>query len=329
MGSRSAAILLWASVPLLLALDLASGPTSLDLVAAARDWWQGRDSIGVIVLTELRLPRALLAALVGAALAVAGAALQGLLRNPLASPDILGVSQLAVLAAVLVLYFGLADAVWFALPLAAITGAAVAVLLMLGLTLRLRAVHTLILAGIAISALASSFTALALNFAPNPYALQEIYYWMLGSVANRGMPEVWLALPCLTLGCALLWRGRHFLDALSLGEAAAQSLGFKLQQQLWLLIPGVAACIGGAVAVSGNIGFIGLMVPHLLRPLVLAQPSRLLWLCLPGGAAAVLLTDVVVQQLPGQQELQLGVITAALGGPFFLWLLLKRRAWFV
>ncbi len=321
--------LLWLSLPLLLLLDLASGPTALDLVAALRDVAAGEDSISAIILIELRLPRALLAALVGAALAVAGAALQGLLRNPLASPDILGVSQLAVLCAVLVLYFGLANQAWFVLPLAAIAGAALAVLLMLGLTLRLRAVHTLILAGIAISALASSFTALALNFAPNPYALQEIYYWMLGSVANRSLQDLLLALPFIAVGIALLWRGRHFLDALSLGEAAAQSLGFDLRRQLWLLVPGVACCIGAAVAVSGNIGFIGLMVPHLLRPLVQSQPSRLLWLSLPGGAAAVLLADVLVQHLPGQQELQLGVVTVALGGPFFLWLLLKKRAWFV
>jgi iron complex transport system permease protein len=321
--------LLWLSLPLLLLLELATGPTSLALGPALRDVVQGVDSIDAIILLELRLPRALLAALVGAALGIAGAALQGLLRNPLASPDILGISQLAVLSAVLVLYSGLAAAAWFVLPLAAIAGAAVAVLLMLGLTLRLRAVHTLILAGIAVSALASSLTALALNLAPSPYALQEIYYWMLGSVANRSLPDLWLALPFVLLGTLLLWRGRHFLDALSLGEAGARSLGFDLRRQLWLLIPGVACCIGAAVAVSGNIAFIGLMVPHLLRPLVQAQPSRLLWLSLPGGAAAVLLADLLVQRLPGQQELQLGVITAALGGPFFLWLLLKRKAWFV
>lgn len=320
---------LWLSLPLLIVLELATGPTPLALGTALRDVLQGNNSIEAIILLELRLPRALLAALVGAALGIAGAALQGLLRNPLASPDILGVSQLAVLSAVLVLYSGAAAAAWFVLPLAAITGAALAVLLMLGLTLRLRAVHTLILAGIAVSALASSLTALALNLAPNPYALQEIYYWMLGSVANRSLPDLGLALPFVLLGMLLLWYGRHFLDALSLGEAGAQSLGFDLRRQLWLLIPGVACCIGAAVAVSGNIAFVGLMVPHLLRPLVQAQPSRLLWLSLPGGAAAVLLADLLVQRLPGQQELQLGVVTAALGGPFFLWLLLKRKAWFV
>lgn len=321
--------LLLLALPLLFVLDLNSGPTALQLLPAIQDKWQGRESIDALILFELRLPRALLASMVGAALAISGAALQGLLRNPLASPDILGISQSASLCAVLVLYFGLSQWGWYLLPLAAIVGAALAVLLMLGLTWRYRGIHTIILAGIAISALTSSFTALALNFAPNPYALQEIYYWMLGSVANRSMNDVWLALPFMVLGVVLLLSARHFLDALSLGEDTASSLGFKLSTQTRLLIPGVACCVGAAVAVSGSIGFIGLMVPHLLRPLVQAQPGRLLWVSLPGGACAVLFADILVQHLPGQQELQLGVITAALGGPFFLYLLFKKRQYFV
>jgi len=314
---------------LLFVIDLASGPTDLNLLTALGDWFAGTDSIPAIILSELRLPRALLATMVGASLAIAGAALQGLLRNPLASPDILGISQTSALCAVIVLYFGFAQAAWYLLPLAAIGGAGVAVLIMLSLTWRYRGVHTIILAGIAISALAASLTALALNFAPNPYALQEIYYWMLGSVANRSMAEVLLALPFMVTGVMLLLSARHFLDALSLGEDSAQSLGFSLKRQTWLLIPGVACCIGAAVAVSGSIGFVGLMVPHLLRPLVQAQPGKLLWLSLPAGACAVLLADILVQNLPGQQELQLGVITAALGGPFFLYLLFKKRQFFV
>lgn len=329
MNKRTIIVLILLALPVLFLLDLATGPTSLDVAGALRDALQGNDSIDAIILMELRLPRAMLAALVGAALAISGAALQGLLRNPLASPDILGVSQTSALCAVLVLYFGLSQVFWLVLPLAAIAGAALAVLLMLSLTWRFRALHTVILAGIAISALAASFTALALNFAPNPYALQEIYYWLLGSVANRSMSDVAFALPFMLAGMALLLSGRHYLDALSLGEETAQSLGFDMKRQLWIMIPGVAGCIGAAVAVSGSIGFIGLMVPHLLRPLVDARPAPLLWLSLPGGACAVLLADLVVQHLPGQQELQLGVITAALGGPFFLYLLFKKKPYFV
>jgi iron complex transport system permease protein len=314
---------------LLFGLDLGSGPAHVPLFTALGDLLEGRSSIGAIILGEVRFPRALLAALVGASLAISGAALQGMLRNPLASPDILGISQTAALFAVLVLYYGLSQYAWFILPLAALTGGVLAVVLMLALARRIAGTHTIILAGIAISALTGSLTALALNFAPNPYALQEIYYWMLGSVANRSMNEVWLALPFMLAGWALLLYSRNFLDALSLGEDTAQSLGFSLQRYSWLVILGVACCTGAAVAVSGSIGFVGLVVPHVLRGAVRAQPGRLLLVSLPGGAVLLLSADIIVQWLPSAIELQLGVITAALGGPFFLYLLLKKRHLFI
>jgi iron complex transport system permease protein len=325
MNGKHGVWLLLAALPLLLVLELVSGPARLDLGTAFNDWFTGYVSSGSIILAEVRLPRALLALFVGASLALSGAALQGLLRNPLASPDILGVSQAAGLCAVLVLYYGLSQAAWFVLPLAALAGAMLAVFLMLGLARRIAGTHTIILAGIAISALAGSFIALALNFAPNPYALQEIFYWLLGSVANRSMNEVWLALPFMLVGWVLLLRNRRFLDALSLGEDTAHSLGFAPRQHVWQLVLGVACCTGAAVAVSGNIGFVGLVVPHLLRPVAGAEPGRLLWLSLPGGAVLLLLADILVQFLPGGQELQLGVVTAVLGGPFFLYLLVKRK----
>lgn len=321
-------ILLGCAVPLLLLAELLSGPTALPITSAVQDLLTGQKSIDAVILVELRLPRTLLAALVGAMLGLSGAALQGLLRNPLASPDILGISQSAALCAVLVLYFGLAQLAWFVLPLAAIAGAAAAALLMLALTWLYRGVHTVILAGIAISALASALTALALNFAPNPYALQEIYYWLLGSVSNRSLPELALALPFMLLGSVWLLRSAPFLDALSIGEAGARSLGFDVPRHSRLLVAGVACCTGAAVALSGSIAFVGLMVPHLLRPLVQARPGALLWASIPGGACAVLLADILLQHLPGQQQLQLGVLTAALGGPFFLFLLLRRKAYF-
>lgn len=314
---------------LLFWLELVSGPAHVQLLAALRDLGSGNASIPALILSEVRLPRALLAALVGASLAISGAALQGLLRNPLASPDILGISQTAALFAVLVLYYGLSQYAWFILPLAALAGGIVAVVLMLALARRIAGTHTIILAGIAISALTGSLTALALNFAPNPYALQEIYYWMLGSVANRSMNEVWLALPFMLAGWVLLLYSRNFLDALSLGEDTAQSLGFALRRYSWLVILGVACCTGAAVAVSGSIGFIGLVVPHVLRGTVRAQPGRLLLISLPGGAVLLLFADVIVQWLPSAIELQLGVITAAIGAPFFLYLLLKKRHLFI
>ena len=321
--------LLLALLPVLFALELVSGPAAIDLSTALGDWFAGNVTSGSIILAEVRLPRALLALLVGASLAISGAALQGLLRNPLASPDILGVSQAAGLCAALVLYYGFAQLAWFVLPVAALFGAVLAVLLMLQLARRVAGTNAIILAGIALSALAGSLIALALNFAPNPYALQEIFYWMLGSVANRSMNEVWLALPFMLVGWVLLLRNRRFLDALSLGEDTAHSLGFATKQHTWQIILGVACCTGASVAVSGNIGFVGLVVPHLLRPLAAAEPGRLLWFVLPGGAALLLLADVLVQVLPGAQELQLGVITAVLGGPFFLYLLLKKQHLFI
>lgn len=317
--------LLIVAVLVLFVLELWSGQASITITQAISDWRAGIPSVDSIILTEVRLPRALLALLVGAALAVSGAALQGLLRNPLASPDILGVSQTSAFAAVLVLYFGFSQIGWFILPLAALLGAALAVLLLLALTKRVTSTYALILAGIALTALSSSLTTLALTFAPNPYALQEVYFWMLGSVANRTLGECLLAFPFIVLGTALLLSSGRCLDALSLGEDTAASMGFPLTYYRWRLIFGVACNVGAAVAVSGSIGFVGLVVPHLLRSWTASQPSKLVVWSIPGGALLVLLADVLVQQIPAPQELQLGVLTALLGGPFFLLLLLRQR----
>lgn len=317
--------LLIVAVLALLLLELTSGPANVDITRAVSEWRANTAGVDSIILLEVRLPRALLALLVGAALAVSGAALQGLLRNPLASPDILGISQTSALAAVLVLYFGYSQAGWFVLPLAALTGAALAVLLLLALTKRVTSTYALIIAGIALTALSSSLTTLSLTFAPNPYALQEVYFWMLGSVANRSLQEVLFAVPFIVLGTVLLLSSGRCLDALSLGEDTAATLGFPLAHYRWRLILGVACNVGAAVAVTGSIGFVGLVVPHLLRPWTRSQPSRLLLWSIPAGAALVLLADVLVQQFPAPQELQLGVLTALLGGPFFLLLLLRQR----
>ncbi len=323
---KPALLFLYVLVVVLWLLELGSGASGINVTAAFSDWWHGTNSVARIILFEVRLPRAMLALLAGAALAISGAALQGLLRNPLASPDILGISQSAALLAVGVLYFGFSQLAWFVLPLAALSGAALAVLLLLQLTRRLASAQSLILAGIALTALTSALTTFALNYAPNPYALQEVYFWMLGSVANRSIAEVLLALPFFIVGTALLISSSRCLDALSLGEDTAATLGFPLSKYRWRLIVGVACNVGAAVAVSGSIGFVGLIVPHVLRPLVKSQPGRLLWWSLPGGSALVLLADVLVQHLPGTQELQLGVLTALLGAPFFLYLLLKQRS---
>jgi iron complex transport system permease protein len=312
-------------VPLLALPEILSGPAHIDVLQALADLIHGNDSVARIILLEVRLPRLLLAMLCGGAIAISGAALQGLLRNPLASPDLLGISQTSALLAVIALYFGFSLQAWFVLPLAALTGAVIAVLLLLRLTRHVSGTEGLILAGIALTALAGSLTTFTLTFAPNPYALQDAYFWLLGSVGNRSIADVGVALPFMAVGTALLLSCGRSLDALSLGEDTAAALGFPLTKYRWRLIVGVACNIGAAVAVSGSIGFVGLMVPHLLRSLFGALPSLVLRWSLCGGAALVLLADVIVQQLPASQELPLGVLTALLGGPFFLLLLLRYR----
>tara|TARA_B110000467_G_scaffold151285_1_gene159509 strand:- start:18 stop:1016 length:999 start_codon:yes stop_codon:yes gene_type:complete len=317
--------LLILSIPLFLVWHLYSGPTDLSISSALKDLLNGNSSTDALIFSEIRLPRSLLAICIGISLALSGAALQGLLVNPLASPDLLGVSQSGVFAAVLVLYYGLASLSWFILPLAAMSGALIAVAIIFSLAGKYQDALTIILIGIAINALTSAMTSLALNFAPNPFALQEIYFWMLGSLSNRSSNELFFALPFMVLGWALIFPRGRFLDAMSLGEDTALSLGFNLKKQKILLILGVALCTGASVAVSGNISFIGLMVPHLLRPLVNNEPGRLLAYSALGGASLLLLADTLVQNIPGAQELQVGVITAALGGPFFLVLIFKNR----
>lgn len=314
--------LLSTSLVVLLLFVLTQGPVSLH-------WWSALHEPGVsidgVILWQVRLPRALLAIAVGASLGISGAALQGLLRNPLAGPDLLGVSSCAALGAVLALYSGVAAMMWFALPLGGIAGALLAVFLIFFLAGRHAAVLTLILAGIAVNAVMSSFIALALNFAPNPFALSEMMYWLLGSLANRSMNDIAIATPFMLVGLVLLLSCGRFLDALTLGEETAQSLGFNNAALRWRIVIGVALCVGAAVAVSGNIGFVGLVVPHLLRPWVGYQPRRLLVPSALGGAILLLLADSVVQVLSVGGNLKLGVVTALLGGPFFLHLIFKQR----
>lgn len=301
---------------------LQQGPVALDWLAA---WRMPEASIDGLILWQIRLPRALLAVAVGATLGLAGAALQGLLRNPLAGPDLVGVTSCAALGAVLTLYFGLAAVAWFALPLGGMVGAALAVLVIFILAGHNAGALTLILAGMAINAIVAALIALALNLSDNPFAMSEIVYWLLGSLANRSTNDVLISLPFMLAGWATLLSCGRFLDALSLGEETAQSLGFDVQRLRWRVVVGVALCVGAAVAVSGNIGFVGLVVPHLLRPWVGFEPRRLLLASALGGAVLLVVADIVVQQFNAGQELKLGVITALIGGPFFLHLIWKNR----
>ncbi len=315
-------------LPLLLAvfaLALTVGPVDISLARALADRLAAVTSIESLILFDIRLPRSLLALLIGATLGIAGASLQGLLRNPLAEPGIIGVSNGAALGAVIVFYYGLSGAAWFLLPLGGLLGAALAVAAIFLLVGQNRSTVTLILAGIAINAVGGALIALALNFAESPYALQEIVFWLLGSVANRSVDELSIALPFMLLGWGLILYCGRFLNALTLGEETARSMGFDVVRLRLVLVLGVTASVGAAVSVSGNIGFVGLVVPHLVRPLVGYEPRRLLLASAVAGAILLLLADIAVQLLSANGEMKLGVVTALVGAPFFLALILKSR----
>lgn len=286
------------------------------------------DRVASIILFDLRLPRALLALAVGAMLGLAGAALQGYLRNPLAEPSVLGTSNAAALGAVAALYFGLAQIHPAVLPLLAIACALVSLGLLFLLAGNAESPLTLILAGLALATLAGAGISLALNLSPNPFAAMEIMTWLLGSLENRSFAHLWIALPCIAVGMTmLLWNGRA-LDALTLGEDAAQALGTDLRRTRLRLLVGTAIGVGGAVAVSGAIGFVGLIVPHLIRPLTDRSPSAILLPSALGGAALLTFADLGVRLIPTTNELNLGVVTAFLGVPvFLLYLMRERRLW--
>lgn len=317
-------IALSVSVAATFVLSLMIGPSAAGLGPLFGQLSGGEADTAILIMREIRLPRALLALLVGASLALAGAALQGLLRNPLAEPGVIGVSGAASLGAVLALYFGLSSLVPLALPLAAMVGALGAAVLLHFLSGQ-RNILTLILAGVALSSLTGALTALALNLSPNPFAAYEIVSWLMGSFSDRSMEHVQLSAPFILLGWVLLLATARDLDALALGEDAAQSMGVDLQRTRILAIGGTALCVGAATAVTGVIGFVGLIVPHLLRPLVGHQPSRLLPVSALGGALIVLLADILVRLIGTGTELKLGVITSLIGAPFFMWLVLKSR----
>ncbi|WCP12873.1 Hemin transport system permease protein HmuU [Sphingobium sp. AntQ-1] len=318
---------------LLLVFGTAFGSVLLGAVAIspARVWavlTGGGDAVARTIILDLRLPRMLLGLVVGAMLGLAGAALQGYLRNPLAEPSVLGASNAAALGAVCALYFGLAQLHPMILPLLAILTGLVAILTLFALSGTVESPLTLILAGIAVATLAGAGISLALNLSPNPFAAMEIMSWLMGSLENRSYAHVWIALPCVVVGAALLIADGRTLDALTLGEDGAQALGVNLSVARLRMMLGVAIGVGGAVAVSGAIGFVGLIVPHLVRPLTDRSPSSVLVPSMLGGAALLTLADIGVRLIPTNNELKLGVVTALLGVPVFLaHLIQERRLW--
>ncbi|ESZ89009.1 MAG: ABC transporter permease [Blastomonas sp. CACIA14H2] len=318
--SRSLSLNLGLGVALLAAmlLSLMAGKVWIPL-----DAWIAGDARWPII-AELRLPRTALAALVGAGLGLSGAAMQGYLRNPLADPGLFGVSSGAALGAVISLYFGYAAAPWL-LPTFALAGAAITMALLALLVGQSGSIIVFTLAGVILSSVAGSMTALAISLAPTPFATAQIVTWLMGALTDRSWDDVRLALPLLALGCLLLAFTGRTLDALTLGEPAARSMGVDPRRLQLLIVIGVALCVGASVATAGIIGFVGLIVPHLVRPFVGNRPSAVLLPSALAGALLLVLADSLVRAIPTVSELRLGIAMSMLGGPFFLVLLLRMR----
>jgi iron complex transport system permease protein len=290
---------------------------------ALLDAFHNPDSMAALILREIRLPRSVLALVTGGVLGLAGAVLQGFTRNPLAEPALLGVSSGAALGAVIAIYFGLTMLSPAAGPLLGMLGGLCACALTFALGRG--STVSLVLAGAAVSSLTAAGIALALNFAPNPYAAYEIMTWLLGSLADKSWSQVLLILPFVVIGVGLLALTGRGLDALSLGEAQAQSLGIHLTRLTALAVLGTALAVGAVTSVTGAIGFIGLVAPHLVRPLVDYSPRRVLLPAALTGAVLLLASDIAARLVHTNPELRLGVFTSLLGTPFFFWLVVRIK----
>lgn len=317
------ALLLASLIALFGALLLGSTPMEASRVLAALAGMA--DATDVTVVWQVRLPRALAAFAVGLALGGSGAALQGLLRNPLAEPGVLGVSASASLGATFALYYGFFSVSAWLVPVAAVAGALLATMLIAAAAMRTSSVVTLILIGVGLSSFAGAAMSLLMNLAPNPFSLSDMINWMLGSVANRGFPDIVFAAPFIAAGLTILYAGRRGLAALTLGDEAAAGIGLDLRRQRLLVVAGAGLATGGAVALAGAIGFVGIVAPHIVRPLVDHDPARSL---IPSALLAgliLVLADIGVRLLPTEFELKLGVVAALIGAPAFVWIAMQRR----
>ncbi|NBB15363.1 iron chelate uptake ABC transporter family permease subunit [Caulobacter sp. SLTY] len=311
----SALTLLLAALAVVLAASLLLGEIALTPAQYIQALSDPASPAGEVIWT-IRLPRALMAALVGGGLGLAGAALQGLLRNPLADPGVLGVSAFAGLGAALTIAFGL-SALTGAVEAGALVGALVAGLLVSGLAARFREPEALILLGVSLSALGGALTALIFNFSPSPVATAEVMNWLLGSVANRDLSDLVRAAIPMALGAALcLWSAKG-LTMLTLGEETAALSGLPMALLRTAAVAGAALLTGAGVAAAGVVGFVGLAAPHLVRPLVGDEPGRILVPSALAGAILLTAADLIARVLPSEQELKLGVVTSLIGAPMF------------
>jgi len=278
----------------------------------------------VWIIAELRLPRAILGLGVGATLGLAGAVLQGYLRNPLADPSLVGISSSAALGAVIAIAFGLGSspALLFGFAMA---GAVGATLILLSLTRFDASPVSFILGGMVLSSFSGALVAFIISMAPNPFAVSEIINWLMGALTDRGWDDIARAIPLMAVGAVLISLSARQLDTLSLGTDTAQTLGVNLSRLQWLIVAGLGLGVGAAVAVTGVVGFVGLIVPHVMRVFVGDRPSTLVLPSALGGAILVLAADSLVRLTPGAGEVRLGVVMALLGAPFFFALMVRNR----
>lgn len=313
-----------AAVLALMMVSLVVGPAGLPASSALRALFSG-DGPAAIIVREIRLPRTLLAALIGATLGLSGAALQGLFRNPLAEPALFGAPQAAAATSSFVIAFGLFPATSAMVPVAGIVGALISVGALVLIAGQRTSLTVILLAGLALASFAGAMTALVLNLAPNPFIALEVAFWLLGSLEDRSRDHLFIAAPFMIAGWILLLSKACAFRALTLGEDAAMSLGVDLQHTRLAVVLGTAFGVGAAVAVAGSIGFVGLVAPHLVRRFVKSDPARVM---VPGalaGAALLLASDILVRLVPSAIELKVGVVTALIGVPFFLVMIFNER----
>ncbi len=325
MSTRKLSLLLFFSciICLFLACSVGSTPMNFSRVLAALVWESS--TADSIVIWQIRLPRAISALLVGMALGASGAALQGLLRNPLAEPGVLGVTASASLSATFSLYYGLITTSPFLLPIYSIIGALVATGLLVIAATRVRSVVTLILIGVGLSSFSAALMSLMLNLAPNPFSLADMINWLLGSVANRSFDDILIITPFMLTGFLILFFSKRGLSVLTLGEEAAAGIGLNLYRLRIAIILGTGLVTGASVALAGAIGFIGIVAPHLMRPLVHHNPSKSIVPSALLGGIILIIADIIIRLLPTSSEIKLGVIAAIIGAPAFIWIAMKRR----
>ena len=322
--SRLLTLMLIALVIALMIASLMTGPAQFPLGSV----WKALVSdqgVETIIVRDIRLPRTLLAMMIGTTFGLAGASLQGLLRNPLAEPSLFGAPQAAAAAASTIMAFGFASALSIAVPLGGIAGALLSVGALVAIAGRRASLTVTLLAGLALASLAGAAIALILNLAPNPFIALEIAFWLLGSLQDRSMAHVWLAAPFMIASWLVLALNARAFRALALGEDAAASLGVNVERTRILVVTGVALGVGAAVSVAGAISFVGLVAPHLVRRFYGSDPARVMLPAALAGAALLIAADIAVRLVTVPVEIKIGVVTALIGVPFFLAMIFRER----